>query len=283
MNSRDVFSVGVGLRPTHYPYLEGKPDLSPSWFEAISENYMNSEGRPLEMLLRMREDYPIALHGVALSIGSAHGIDAAYVKQLKRLVERVDPFIVSDHLCWGQSPSGQMHDLLPIPFNKASLELIVENVDQVQNILGRPILLENISYYLRFRESDMDEAVFMIDLCNRSGCKLLLDLNNIYVNSVNHGFDAQVFTDRIPVKLIGQIHLAGPSQEEGFLFDTHSTSVPEKVWQLYESVLRRGASAPTLIEWDQDIPGFDKFEAEVDKATSIIQKCENAVGPIEFR
>lgn len=255
--------VGVGLRPTHYPYLENKPKISSNFFEAISENYMNSEGRPLEMLLKVRSQYPVALHGVALSIGSDQGLNLDYLKKLKKLVDRVDPLIVSDHLCWSQAPQGSSHDLLPLPMTHESLKRIVENLDVVQTCLGRNILLENISYYFQYKNSDFEEADFITEVCRRSGCDLLLDVNNVYVNSVNHGFEARLFLDRLPLEKVKQLHLAGPSQEEGYLFDTHSTPVPKEVWSLFQYLTKKNLKAPVIIEWDQDIPAFQVLESEI--------------------
>lgn len=257
---------GVGLRPTHFPYLENTPIIESNFFEAISENYMNTQGRPLEMLLKVRESYPVALHGVAMSIGSQHGVSPDYLLKLKALAERIDPLFISDHLCWSQATTGSTHDLLPLPLTTESLKQVKENVDQAQTFLGRPILLENISYYLKFKDSDLEEATFINDICSSTGCGLLLDLNNVFVNSVNHKFDPVSFLDEINLKNVKQMHLAGPSQEDGYLFDTHSTRVPDQVWVLYETVLNRGLNVPTLIEWDEDIPDYLTLESEVKTA-----------------
>ena len=273
MKNPDLSWVGVGLRPTHYPHLESLPDIQPNWFEAISENYMNTEGRPLEMLLKMRSKYPVALHGVSLSIGSDTGIREDYLKKLKNLIERVDPVIISDHVCWTHAPSGNSHDLLPLPFTREAFQRTLQNIDIVQSHLGRNILLENISYYLKFKENEVDEADFLVDLCRRSGCKLLLDLNNVYVNAVNHEFNPVSFLERIPADIVGQMHVAGPSQEKGYLFDTHSSATRDAVWKLLELVLDRGVNAPLIVEWDQDIPDFSILESEVVKARSVIDRA----------
>lgn len=262
--------IGVGLRPTHYPHLEAGPEIQANWFEAISENYMNSEGRPLQMLMKVRERYPVGLHGVSLSIGSDIGVNSNYLEKLKNLIDRIDPIIVSDHFCWTRAASGNSHDLLPMPFTTESLERVVNNVDLVQNFLGRQILLENISYYLRFKESAIEESTFMVEACRRSGCRLLLDLNNIYVNGINHGFNPINFIDQIPSDIVGQMHIAGPSQEEGYLFDTHSTNPPPAVWHLLKHVTLKGIEAPLIVEWDQDIPEFKTLENEVLQARKII-------------
>ncbi len=273
--------IGVGLRPSHYPYLEANSPIQANWFEAISENYMNSEGRPLQMLFKIREQYPIGLHGVSLSIGSDVGVNPGYLTKLKRLIDRVDPVIVSDHFCWTRAGSGNSHDLLPMPFTAETLERVINNIDLVQNFLGRQILLENISYYLRFKESAIEESSFTVEACRRSGCRLLLDLNNIYVNGINHGFNPIKFIDLIPHEIVGQMHIAGPSQEPGFLFDTHSTNPPPAVWHLLKHVTKRGLKAPLIVEWDQDIPEFEILEREVAQARNIIlgDYIENEIVP----
>ncbi|MGE0525584.1 MAG: DUF692 domain-containing protein [Bdellovibrionales bacterium] len=274
MKNPDLSWVGVGLRPTHYPHLETLPVIQSNWFEAISENYMNTEGRPLEMLLKIRSRYPVALHGVSLSIGSDTGIREDYLKKLKKLIERVEPAIVSDHVCWAHAPSGNSHDLLPLPFNREALQRTLQNIDVVQSHLGRSILLENISYYLKFKESQMDEAEFLVELCRKSGCKLLLDLNNVYVNAVNHEFNPVSFIEKIPTDIVGQMHVAGPSQETGYLFDTHSSPTRDAVWKLLELAIDRGVSAPLIVEWDQDIPDFSTLEGEVVKARNVINQAK---------
>jgi len=262
--------IGVGLRPPHYPYLEPRPRIHANFFEAISENFMNTEGRPLEILFRIREDYPVALHGVSMSIGSSIGINEVYLRKLKTLIDRVEPIIVSDHLCWAQAAPGNTHDLLPMPLTQESFAKVVENIERVQDHLGRTMLLENISHYLRFKESEIEESEFLSSLCRRTGCRLLLDLNNIYVNAINHDFNPVAFIEAIPGELIGQFHLAGPTQESGYLFDTHSCAVPDEVWALFGHVVKRGTKAPTIVEWDQDIPDFPTVEREIFKAREIM-------------
>jgi uncharacterized protein (UPF0276 family) len=262
--------IGVGLRPTHFPYLESRPRIQTDFFEGISENFMNSEGRPLDILLKVRADYPVALHGVSMSIGSGAGVKEHYLTKLKSLIDRVEPIVVSDHLCWAQTAPGNTHDLLPMPLTHESLAKVVSNVEKVQDCLGRTILLENISYYLRFKESEIEETEFLTALCKKTGCQLLLDLNNVYVNAINHGFNALDYINAIAPELVGQFHLAGPSQEKGFLFDTHSSVVPDEVWKLFERVVKSGFRAPIIVEWDQDIPDFQTLEGEVQKARAIL-------------
>ncbi len=262
-------NIGVGLRPTHYPYLEPRPQTKVSWFEAISENYMDTKGRPLDMLELIREDYPVALHGVSLSIASAEGIRQNYLHNLRALVERIDPFIVSDHLCWTGLLQQNLHDLLPIPFTDETLNLIVNHVDKVQTCLGRQILLENVSTYLRVPDADWAEWDFLNELANRSGCRILLDINNLYVNAKNHQFDPYIFLEAIPTHVIGQIHLAGYTDMGTHLFDTHSKPVCPEVWDLFSSLIARAPEVPVLIEWDEDIPEFPQLEEEALKAAQI--------------
>jgi uncharacterized protein len=237
-----VCFAGVGLRSTHYSFLEEgltSKSLAPSWFEAISENYMDTEGRPLEVLLKIREKSKIALHGVSLSIGSIDPLNETYLEKLNVLIERVDPFIVSDHMCWTGAHGQNLHDLLPLPFRKTVINHLTERIDLVQNRLKRPIALENVSTYLRFRENDFTEWDFLNEVTARSGCQLLLDINNVYVNSQNHGFDPYLYLDKIDRDRVAQIHLGGFSDMGDFLFDTHSKPVHETVWQLFAHFISR--------------------------------------------
>ena len=268
MNQRQP-NIGVGLRPTHYPYLEPRPQTQVTWFEAVSENFMDSKGRPLQMLELIREDYPVALHGVSLSIASTEGLQPTYLKNLRKLVDRIDPFIVSDHLCWTGLNQQNLHDLLPIPFSDEALDLIIDHIDQVQTILQRPILLENVSTYLQILDGDYTEWEFLHAVANRSGCQLLLDLNNLYVNAKNHHFDPYVFLESIPTAMIGQVHLAGYTDMGTHLFDTHSKPVYPAVWDLFSSLIARAPDVPVLIEWDDDIPEFPELENEARKAAHI--------------
>lgn len=264
--------VGVGLRPVHYPHLLARPKTPVQWFEAVSENYMDSEGRPLEMLKAIRRDYPLALHGVSLSIGSAEGPRPGYLERLKRLIERVDPFIVSDHLCWTGAHASNTHDLLPLPYTPETLRLIVERVGRVQDFLGRSIALENVSSYLRFEQSTQSEWDFLVSAARRSGCRILLDLNNVYVNAKNHGFDPCDYVKAVPPELVAQIHLAGFTDMGDYLFDTHSKPVSSDVWELYALAARRMPQAPVLIEWDEDIPPFSELEKQAMMAREVWRK-----------
>ncbi len=261
--------VGVGLRPVHYPHLLTRPKTPVRWFEAVSENYMDSEGRPLEMLKAVRRDYPVALHGVSLSIGSMEGPRPGYLERLKRLISRVEPFVVSDHLCWTGTHASNTHDLLPLPYTQETLDLVVGSVLRVQDFLGRPIALENVSSYLRFEQSTYSEWDFLTAVARGAGCNILLDLNNVYVNAKNHGFAAADFVESIPPELVAQIHLAGFTDMGTHLFDTHSKPVSRDVWDLYALAVRRMPEVPVLIEWDEDIPEFAELEEQALKAEAV--------------
>ncbi len=259
-------NVGVGLRSTHFPHLLGRPRTKVRWFEAVSENYMDSRGRPLEVLEKIRADYPIALHGVSLSIGGVEGPRRGYLESLKRLADRVQPFLVTDHLCFTGAHSTNIHDLLPLPYTEEAIKTVVANVGKVQDKLGRPIALENVSSYLTYKDSEMSEEEFLVAVAERAGCKLLLDVNNVFVSATNHGFSAEKFVDAIPSALIAQLHLGGYSDMGKFLFDTHSRAPTEPVWELYKRVIKRVPEVPVLIEWDEAVPAWSELEAQAEKA-----------------
>lgn len=279
--STPAMGCGIGLRSSHYQtILEEHPKVD--WFEAVTENYMDTGGRPLSILEKVRAHYPVALHGVALSIGSADELNGHYLERLKSLVDRIDPFIVSDHLCWSSVEKEPLHDLLPLPFTAKSIKFIVEKVNQVQDFIGRPILLENISTYVTYNYSIVPEWEFLTEVAKRSGCGILLDINNIYVNSVNHKFDPKTYIDFIPSHLVGQIHLAGHTDMGDFLFDTHSGEIIDKVWDLYRFTIEKMGKISTLIEWDEKIPELSVLQAEAERAREIYrlgkeQKTENKV------
>lgn len=264
-----MLGCGVGLRSEHFPFILAEwPKVD--WFEAITENFLDTGGRPLRVLEEVRRRYPVALHGVSLSIGSTDPLDQNYLSKLKSLADRIEPAIVSDHLCWTGSGGENLHDLLPLPFTEEAVRHIAERVHQVQEILGRSILLENVSSYVTYKHSAMPEWQFLAAVAQRSGCGILLDLNNIYVNAVNHGFDPLEYLRGIPGELVGQFHLAGHTDQGKFLFDTHSRPVIEPVWDLYREALRLYGPVTTLIEWDEDIPPFEYLAAEADQARAIL-------------
>lgn len=266
---------GVGLRPKHYPVITTDwPKVD--WFEAITENYMDSGGRPVLILEQIRARYPIALHGVALSIGSMDPLNENYLTRLKNLVSRIQPAIVSDHLCWSGAGGEHLHDLLPLPFTEEAIQHVVSRVQTVQELLKRPILLENVSAYVTFQYAEMQEWTFLSEIARRSGCGILLDLNNIYVNARNHELDAKAYVEAVPVSKVGQFHLAGHTDMGKYLFDTHSAPVIEPVWELYRRALKRFGQVSTLIEWDESIPDWVELEAECGRARDIYARFENA-------
>jgi uncharacterized protein (UPF0276 family) len=262
---------GVGLRAAHYDDVLSGPRRV-DWFEAISENYMDSGGRPLHVLERVRRDYPIALHGVALSIGSVDPLNPQYLRSLRTLVQRIEPILVTDHLCWTGVDGRGLYDLLPLPYTEEALAHVVRRVREVQDWLGRPILLENPSTYVQFRHATMTEWEFLAAVAEQADCGILLDVNNIYVSAYNHGFDPLRYLDAIPAARVGQIHLAGFTDMGRYLFDTHSAPVSEPVWRLYAHAVERFGAVSTLVEWDADIPSFDRLCAEAQHARLIAEE-----------
>ncbi len=263
--------VGVGLRKEHYPsILEKWPPMD--WFEAISENYMDTGGRPLAALEKVRAHYPVALHGTSMSLGSTDPFHPDYLPRLKKLIDRIDPFIVSDHLCWSGVDKNHLYDLLPLPFTEEAIRHLVSRIQQVQEYLGRSILIENVSTYITFKNSEISEWEFISEISKRSGCGILLDLNNIYVNSVNHHFDPFDYIQNIPTEAVGQFHLAGHTDMGKYLFDTHSGAVIDRVWDLYRKALERFGQVSTLIEWDAEIPSFEKLSEEAAKARNVYKE-----------
>lgn len=262
---------GVGLRPKHFGgYLESRPAVD--WVEAISENFMRIGGRPLAVLDKVRRDVPVALHGVSLSIGSTDALNRRYLSELSELVKRIEPAIVSDHLCWGSHGGRYVHDLLPMPFTEEALDHLVQRVQMVQDFLRRQILLENVSSYLTFNQSTMAEWDFLAELARRADCGILLDVNNIYVSAKNHGFDPLDYMEAIPVDRVGQFHLAGHSDHGDYLLDTHDHPVCDGVWSLYGEAVRRFGLVSTLIEWDENIPELDVLLAESRLARAVEMK-----------
>jgi len=261
---------GVGLRAEHYDdVLAGASGAD--WYEAISDNYMDSFGRPLAILEAVRRDAPVALHGVSLSIGSVDPLDRDYLNRLAALVRRIEPAIVSDHLCWSRFGGRSLYDLLPLPLNEECLDHVVPRVQQVQDVLGRRILLENPSTYLAWNDSTIPEAEFLAELARRADCGLLLDVNNVYVSAMNLDFDPYAYLDAIPVERVFQIHLAGFSDMGSHLFDTHSRPVDDEVWRLYAHAVEQLGlgDVATMIEWDDDIPAWSRLIAELDRARAV--------------
>jgi hypothetical protein len=232
----------------------------------ISENYMVKGGRPLHILERVRRDYPLVLHGVSLSIGSTDPLDRGYLDRLRDLVARIEPAWVSDHLCWTFIGGHNSHDLLPLPYTEETLHHVVSRLGRVQNHLGRRIALENASTYLRFAGSSIPEWEFLGEVAHRADCGILLDVNNVYVSSVNHGFDPEKYLAGIPPERVWEIHLAGHTDRGSHLLDTHSARVCDEVWELYRFASRRIGAVASLVEWDENIPDWETLEAESGRA-----------------
>ena len=260
---------GLGLRAEHYDsYLSGQADVD--FVEVISENYMVEGGRPLRNLDKVRANYPVAMHGVSMSIGRATGLDDDYLRRLRTLADRVDPLWVSDHLCWTGIDGFNSHDLLPLPLTQEALAITASNILHAQDVLGRPMLIENPSSYLGFAEDTMPEWEFLTELTRRTGCYLLLDINNIYVTATNHGFDPRTYLGAIPVDRVRQVHLAGHSAGvDGLLIDTHDQPVPDPVWELFRETIGALGDVAVMIERDDDIPSIDVLLTELKIARTL--------------
>lgn len=264
--------AGIGLRAPHYEALaRTTPRLS--FLEVHSENFFGDGGPPLAWLERFRADYPLSLHGVGLSLGTAGPLDEAHLAKLAALVRRTEPALVSEHLCWGAIGGRFANDLLPLPYTREALDNVIAQVERVQERLGRRILVENVSSYLEFKVSTIPEWEFIAEVARRSGCGILLDVNNIHVNAVNHGFDPVEYLDAIPAEAVGEIHLAGYTASDGILIDTHGARVSSEVWALYAVALDRLGPRPTLIEWDTDIPELDVLLDEAARATRLLERA----------
>jgi uncharacterized protein (UPF0276 family) len=266
-------STGIGLRSPHVARVRAEQPAV-GWLEVHSENYFVDGGPAIAALEAIRRDYPISLHGVGLSLGSADALDAGHLTRLRRLIARIDPAVVSEHLCWSHVDGRHLNDLLPLPFTDEALALVCERVDAVQNALGRTLLVENVSAYVRFDDDAMSEWDFVAAVAHRTGCKLLFDVNNVYVNAVNHGFDASAFLAAIPTDAVAEIHLAGFDASGAFLIDTHGARVAPPVWALYRAAIARFGPKPTLIEWDTDIPALEVLLDEAAKAQTILEASD---------
>ena len=264
--------LGLGLRTVHFPYiLEHYPPVD--WFEIISENFMDSGGRPRYVLEQIAERYAVVMHGVSLSIGSTDPLNFEYLTKLKRLADAVQPRWVSDHLCWTGVAGLNAHDLLPIPLNEQTLEHVVARIRVVQDFLARPLVIENPSTYLTFADSTMSEWEFISRMAEETDCGLLLDVNNVYVSSVNHDFDPAVYISSVPHRRVVQFHLAGHTNCQTHLIDTHDGPVIDPVWELYRLAHRLTGGASTLLEWDAKIPPFQVVHAEVKKARGYMSEA----------
>lgn len=259
---------GLGLRKPHYADFLASPQPV-DFIEVISENFMIPGGRPREILRQMRETYPVALHGVSMSVGSGDGLRGDYLARLRALVEEIDPFIVSDHLCWTRHGAHNSHDLLPLPYTDEALDVVCANVARAQDALGRKMLIENPSSYIAFADSDMSEWDFLTRLTERTGCGLLLDVNNIHVSATNHGFSSADYLAGVPFDHVEQIHLAGHTRSDDLLIDTHDQPVPDPVWALLRVALARAPGAAVMIERDDAIPPLPDLLAELTIARAI--------------
>lgn len=258
-------AAGLGLRSPHVAQvLASHPDVA--WFEVHSENYFADGGPAIRALERIRERYPLSVHGVGLSLGGTDPIDRDHLGKLRRLIERVAPALVSEHACWSTFGARHFNDLLPLPYTPEALDQLCARVAEVQDALGREIAVENISFYRRFPESAMPESEFLAALARRSGCRLLLDVNNVYVNACNHGWDARGYLAAIPREAVAEIHLAGHETSGAIVVDTHGAPVAPEVWSLYEIALARFGPVPTLVEWDTNIPELAVLESEAARA-----------------
>ena len=262
--------AGIGLRAPHVnEVVAQRPDVP--FFEVHSENYYLDGGPALAALGRIRADYPLSLHGVGMSLGSADPLDRLHVEKLRTLIARIEPALVSEHLCWSGVAGRHLNDLLPLPYTDEALALACTRVSELQERLGREVAIENISSYLTFADSTITEWDFVAALARRTGCKLLLDVNNIYVNATNHGFDADAYVAAIPPDAVAEIHLAGFEEADGCLIDTHGAPVAPDVWALYARTIERLGSRPTLIEWDTDIPAFAVLQREAATAERALE------------
>jgi uncharacterized protein (UPF0276 family) len=263
-----ISGFGLGLRPQHYESVLTEAH-GIDWFEVITENYLVPGGKPLDYLDRIRERFPLVMHGVSLSIGSTDPLDHSYLTQVRSLAGRIEPEWVSDHLCFTGVEGQNLHDLLPLPYTEEALKSVVSRVSEVQDVLGRRILLENVSSYLTYQASEMQEWEFLREVAARADCHILLDINNIYVSSVNHGFDPISYLEAIPKDLVRQFHLAGHSTLNGYLIDTHDHPVAPQVWELYARAVQRFGPVPAMIERDDNIPELSELVSELDTARSI--------------
>lgn len=268
--------IGIGLRHPHYlEVINSQPNIG--WFEVHSENFFHQGGPSLTVLKNIRKNYPISLHGVGLSLGSANGIDLNHLKKIKNLISDINPFLISEHLSWGKINNTFFPDLLPLPYTQESLDIICQNIQRTQDYLQREILIENPSSYLEYNASELSEADFLIELCKKSGAKLLLDINNIFVSAHNHQWDAKKYIDKIPSELVKELHLAGHShknisENKIIKVDTHDNKVCDNVWALYDYALSKFGVNYTLIEWDTDIPELNVLLSEAEKAK---QHCQS--------
>lgn len=270
-----ALGFGVGLRRPHYgEILASRPPLD--WFEVISENFMVAGGRPLEVLDAMRGYYPLAMHGVSMSIGSTDPLNRDYLRELAALARRIEPVWISDHLCWTGVGGRNLHDLMPLPHTEEAVRHTARRIGEVQDFLGRRLLIENVSSYLTYADSRLTEWEFLAAVAEEADCAILLDINNIFVNAFNHRFDPRRYIDAIPAARVAQFHLAGHADHGSYLLDTHDHPVRPEVWELYEYAVRRLGAVSTLIEWDDNIPEFAVLAAIADEARARTARAHEA-------
>jgi uncharacterized protein len=265
---------GMGLRfPHHAEMLASRPQVG--WLEVHSENFFVEGGPTLHVLECLRQDYPVSLHGVGLSLGATDPLSKAHLQQLQQLIHRIEPAAVSEHLCWSSVEGHYLNDLLPLPYTREALDHVCARIDTAQDLLRRPLLIENVSSYLRFDHEEMPEWEFLAQVAQRTGCGLLLDINNVHVSAHNHGFDALQFIEAMPVHAVQELHLAGYEVEGDLYIDTHSCPVHAPVWALFHQALERLGPKPTLIEWDQNLPALDELLNEAHRAQHMLNECKN--------
>ena len=275
-NDCSYLGFGLGLRTKHYhTILDEKPAID--WLEILTENYLVPGGKPLHYLDRIREHYPMVMHGVSLSIGSTDPLDLDYLTKVKQLAERVEARWISDHLCWTGMSGTNLHDLMPLPYTEEALDHVVDRIAQVQDFLGRQILIENPSSYLEYKQSTISEWDFMQEMAERADCMILLDVNNIYVSSVNHNFDPVEYINAIPINRVQQIHLAGHLNLETHIIDTHDQPIIDPVWDLYEITVKRFGLISTMIERDDNIPPLAELLEELEKARQISDRISGGL------
>jgi uncharacterized protein (UPF0276 family) len=260
--------AGIGLRSLHHGDIV--PGLATSWLEAHTENYFHDAGAAVRALERARSNYPLSLHGVGMALGSADGLDRDHLARVRRAVRRFEPALVSEHACWGHAGGEHFNDLLPLPYTEEAVDVLAAQVREAQDFLDRKLLIENVSAYVTFEHSALAEWEFLAAVVERSGCGLLLDVNNVYVSSRNLGSDARAFLDNIPAAAVGEIHLAGHAVRDGVLIDDHGSRVCDDVWDLYAHAIARLGPRPTLIEWDTDVPPLPVLLAEAARADRVL-------------
>jgi len=275
MQDFPYLGFGLGLRTEHYQSIvDEQPNVD--WFEIIAENYLVDGGKPLYWLDKIRADYPVVMHGVSLSIGSSDPLNQSYLRQLKQLATRIEPVWLSDHLCWTSLNGINTHDLLPLPYTEEAIQHVVERIQRVQDYLGRQILLENVSSYIRYAQSIMPEWEFYREVCERADCYMLLDINNVYVSAINHRFDPIHYLQAMPAERVKQHHLAGHSNHTDYMIDTHDAAIVEPVWDLYRHAVQQFGKVSTMIERDDQIPALSELLTELDYARQIAADCSRS-------